>query len=67
MSTGRSGGPIGHAHISVSDPVKDDNGKFYIPIYYHFPVGRGNSINPDSALVKPFEKLMVEGKPNSIS
>ncbi|MGA7975928.1 MAG: hypothetical protein WB975_01715 [Nitrososphaeraceae archaeon] len=63
MFLGKSGGPLGNAYILPLDPRTDDNGKPCIPLYYHFPFGQGNSINPDSALVKPFSKLMDGGYP----
>lgn len=63
MILGRSGGAIGDAYIKLLDPKIDTKGNPYIPLYYHFPVGIGNSINEYSALVKPFRKLIEEGKP----
>jgi hypothetical protein len=62
MIFGRSGGDLGYTHIDAMDPQVDANGEFYIPIHYYFPTGNGNSISADSALVKPFRKLMEEGK-----
>jgi hypothetical protein len=64
MLIGRSGGPLGNAYIIPLDPQIDSNGHHYTPIYYHFPFGTGNSIGEDSALVRPFKKLMQEGKPS---
>jgi hypothetical protein len=63
MLLGRSGGPLGNAQIILMDPQIDANGQPYIPLYYDFPFGTGNSINEYSALVKPFRKLLEEGKP----
>jgi hypothetical protein len=63
MLVGRSGGPIGNAYIIPLDPQIDSDGHHYIPIYYHFPLGTGDSIYEESALVRPFKKLMLEGKP----
>ena len=63
MFLGKRGGPLGNAYILPLDPRTDDNGKPCIPLYYHFPFGQGNSINPDSTLVKPFYKLMDGGYP----
>jgi hypothetical protein len=60
---GRSGGPLGNAYIIPLDPQIDSNGHHYIPIYYHFPFGTGHSVGEDSALVRPFKKLMQEEKP----
>ena len=64
MSIGTSGGPLGYAYVRPLDVVSNINGRLAIPIKYHFPVGHGNSIKTQSALVKPFEKLMEEGKPH---
>jgi hypothetical protein len=63
MMLGRSGGDIGNAYIDVLDVQIDANLNYYIPIYYHLPGGRGDSISECSALVRPFRKLMEEGKP----
>src|SRR6266516_243248 len=65
MLLGRSGGPIGFASISVSDSQIDSNGESYIPLVYDFPRGTVNSINENSALVKPFRRILAkeDGKP----
>lgn len=63
MFLGKSGAPLGNAYIVPLDPRTDNDGKPYIPLYYYFPFGNSNSINPDSALVKPFTKLMEGGYP----
>lgn len=63
MLLGRSGGPLGNAQIIPMDPQTDSDGQHYIPLYYHFPFGSSDSINDYSALVKPFRKLLEEGKP----
>ena len=64
MSIGTSGGPLGYTYARPLDVVSNINGRLPIPIKYHFPVGLGISIKTRSALVKPFEKLMEEGKPH---
>jgi hypothetical protein len=63
MLLGRSGGPLAYSRIIPKALQIDANGQPYIPLYYHFPFGKGNSINEYSALVKPFRKLLEEGKP----
>jgi len=63
MMLGRSGGDVGNASIIPLEPQIDTHGEYYITLYYHFPIGTGHSINEYSALVKPFRKLMKDGKP----
>lgn len=63
MQLGRSGGPVGYARIVIEEPEIDSDGKPYIPISYHFPVGTGDSIDENSALVKPFRSILEDGKP----
>ena len=58
---GESGGPLGSAYITPSEPIIGPDGKYYVPLYYHFPVGRGGSITESSVLVKPFTRLIEEG------
>jgi hypothetical protein len=63
MLLGRSGDPIGNAYIIPLESEIDAKRQNYIPIYYYFPTGTGDSINECSALVKPFRRLIEEGKP----
>ncbi len=64
MLLGENGGPIGFANISVFEMLYDEKGELYVPIYYDFPLGDGDSIDKNSALVKPFNNILKEGKPN---
>jgi hypothetical protein len=45
MIVGRSGGPLGTASISVSNPQIDAAGEFDLSITYNFPMGTADSIN----------------------
>jgi len=57
-----SGGIVGAASFVPLQP-KNENGISYIPIKYNFPMGTGNSLNDDSALVRSLKGLLVDGKP----
>lgn len=58
-----SGGQLGGAKISIREPHKDSTGELYIPIHYNFTIGRGPSLDENSALVKPFRYILNDGKP----
>jgi hypothetical protein len=60
---GRSGGDIGEAYLEVLDIEWTPEGEQFIPLKYHFPFGNRTSIDESSALVKPFKKLMDDGRP----
>jgi len=59
---GRSGGPLGTASIRVSKPQKDTNGQNFSRITYDFPMGIIDSVNQNSALVRPFRRAIADGK-----
>ena len=63
MFLGRSGGVIGGASVRVLDIEWTPEGNPIIPLEYRFPFGMGVSISQSSALVKPFRKLLDNGKP----
>jgi hypothetical protein len=56
---------LGSAYIDINHItiIEDTNGMFEISIPYRFPIGKEESIRKDSALVKPFEQILLEGKP----
>ncbi|MGQ0796015.1 MAG: hypothetical protein ACT4N5_07535 [Nitrosopumilaceae archaeon] len=56
-------GELGKAYFLPLDPLIDENGRPNMPIYYCFPVGSGDSISEDSALVRPLRKIIRDGKP----
>ena len=62
-----SGGPVGNCYIIPLDTRKNQNGEYYLPIYYYFTLGEGNSITENSALVKPFKKIMDGSPINSVA
>jgi len=57
-----SGGVVGAANFVPLQP-KNENGISYLPIKYNFPMGTGESLNDDSALVRSLKGLLVDGKP----
>lgn len=63
----KNGGPIGNCYIQPLDTKRDQKGKYHLPIYYYFPLGEGNSITENSALVKPFKKIMDGSPINSVA
>ena len=63
MSHEWTGGPVGFASIIGEPPQIDNLGKAYLTLRYIFPRGTGGSINQTSALVRPFQKILEEGKP----
>lgn len=63
MFLGTSGGYLGSSKISIRQPRRDSTGELCIPIHYDFPIGRGPSLDENSALVKPFINILKEGKP----
>ncbi len=44
-------------------PEIDKNGDRILPLLYTFPIGNGGSISESSALVRPFKKILRDGKP----
>jgi hypothetical protein len=63
MKHGWNGKDLGYAQIKILQPRETEQGQPYLPILYNFPIGNGSSIDTNSALVRPFRKLMEEGKP----
>ena len=57
------GGILGNAYFIPLKPMLNQIGKPYLPIYCVFPKGEADSISEDSALVRPFRKILREGKP----
>lgn len=54
---------MGEAEIVPLEPMVDATGQPYLPLLYTFPMGNGGSANENSALVKPFRKIIRDGKP----
>lgn len=57
-----TGGVVGIASYDIKEP-RNENGISYLPIEYNFQTGKGPILNDDSALVRSFRQLLVEGKP----
>jgi hypothetical protein len=57
-----SGGVVGSANIEIGK-IQQDNVGFFLPIHYNLPYGDESSIDQESALVRPFKKLLRDGKP----
>lgn len=57
-----SGGVMGVAGFEIL-PIRKENELSVLPIKYHFPVGHTQKISNSSSLVKPFKKLLEDGKP----
>jgi hypothetical protein len=53
----------GIAYLIALDPLIDETGESYIPLMYTFPLGDEMSVNQNSVLVRPFYKVLKEGKP----
>lgn len=58
-----TGGVLGGASVTPLKPEIDNNGDRILPLLYVFPMGNGGSISEDSALVRPFKKILRDGKP----
>ncbi|ALI34763.1 hypothetical protein NMY3_00551 [Candidatus Nitrosocosmicus oleophilus] len=56
---------LGSAYIDIDGIkiIEDTEGMYEISIPYHFPIGKEEFIRKDSALVKPFKQILLEGKP----
>lgn len=52
-----------HSWLMTDKPILDGNGDYFIPLYYKFPFGSEININDNSALIRPFRKLLNQGKP----
>jgi hypothetical protein len=61
--SGWTGGVLGEADVIPLEPETDKNGDRILPLLYIFPMGNGGSITPNSALVRPFKKILMDGKP----
>ena len=57
------GGVVGESNIDVSRPHLDADGKPCIELKFNFPHGSTHSTDENSALVRPFLKLLRDGKP----
>lgn len=55
--------PPEEASILVLNPSIDEDGQAYLPLLYTFSFGNGGSVHEKSALVRPFRKILVDGKP----
>lgn len=55
-----SGGIVGVASFQPLEP-KNENGVNYLPIEYTFPMGKDQTLNDNSALVRPLKGLLDEG------
>jgi len=53
----------GIAYLIPLNPMIDENGESYIPLMYTFPLGSQLGIDQNSVLVRPFHKVLKEGKP----
>jgi hypothetical protein len=51
-----------YASIFPLDAKSNGDGTGFVPLYYLFPFGTGDSITESSALVKPFKRLFELGK-----
>lgn len=58
-----TGGVLGGASVTPLKPEIDNNGDRILPLLYTFPMGNGGSISESSALVRPFKKILRDGKP----
>lgn len=56
------GGILGTAYMEFGECHFDEKNSF-LPIHYVFPQGNQESIDQNSALVRPFKKLLRDGKP----
>jgi hypothetical protein len=54
---------LGDATLTPFPPKLDSNGQLYLPLVYSFPIGIGNNVSENSALVRPFKKVLEKGKP----
>jgi hypothetical protein len=61
--SGWTGEVLGGAAVIPLQPEIDKNGDCVLPLLYTFPMGNGGSISESSALVRPFEKILKNGKP----
>jgi hypothetical protein len=50
-------------YIMTDRPAVDEHGEYYIPLYYRFPFANGVNIENDSALIRPFKRILRDGKP----
>jgi hypothetical protein len=57
------GEELGNAYLLPLAPQKDIDGEPYLPLVYHFPLGKKMSVHKDSALVRPFRRVLETGKP----
>jgi hypothetical protein len=56
-------GIIGNASLVSLNPLLDENGHPYLPLMYVFPFGTELEVDQNSALVRPFKKVLTDGKP----
>lgn len=61
--SGWTGEILGGAAVIPLQPEIDKNGDCVLPLLYTFPMGNGESISEGSALVRPFKKILKNGKP----
>jgi hypothetical protein len=61
--SGWTGEFLGEADVIPLEPKIDTNGDRILPLLYVFPMGNGGSISESSALVRPFKKILRDGKP----
>lgn len=54
---------LGKASMIPLKPEIDKNGDRILPLLYTFPIGNGGSLSESSALVRPFKKILRDGKP----
>jgi hypothetical protein len=54
---------LGTATLTPLPPRLDNNGQPYLPLVYRFPIGEGDSVSENSALVRPFKRVLEKGKP----
>ena len=61
--SGWTGEALGEADVIPLQQEIDSNGDRILPLLYIFPIGNGGSISESSALVRPFKKILKDGKP----
>jgi hypothetical protein len=57
------GEELGNASLIPLAPQKDEAGDSYLPLIYDFPLGKNISVDDNSALVRPFRRVLEKGKP----
>lgn len=56
-------GILGNATLTPMPPRLHIKGQPYLPLVCRFPVGEGDSVSENSALVRPFKRVLEKGKP----